>query len=83
MAGLGKKPALCCSREFAQLCDGISKAALVDALWNACQLGTNESAEEIETQAARNIYAALSAREDRIPKEVNAVAARRIDSDPE
>ena len=79
----GKKPAVMASREFAATLSGVSKQALIDALWCACQLGTDESSEQITTQAARNLEIALRERGDRIPPIVAAAAARRVDSDGE
>ena len=79
--GSFKKPALMCTHEFRMLFDQLSKAALIDALWCACQLGTDESAEQITTQAARNAQLALSARGDRKLPSVDEWATRRIDSD--
>jgi len=81
MSGINKKPALMASAEFADMCDAVSKAALIDALWCACQLGTDESAEQITTQAARNIQIALTERGDRVAASIRDAAARCIDSD--
>jgi hypothetical protein len=82
MARLGfKRPALA-SPAFALLCGRVSKAALVDALWCACQLGTDESREQITAQAARNLEIALDARDDRVPRAITTAAQGRIDSDP-
>jgi hypothetical protein len=81
MSGLGKKPAAMASAGFARMFDQLSKAALIDVLWCACQLGTDESSDEITTQAARNAIAAMAVRKDRIPKDIAAQARLRIDSD--
>ena len=81
MAGLGKKRTAVCSVAFAGQFDKLSKAALIDALWCACQLGTNETAEEIEAQAARNAKCALAMRGDKLPKGIAEFARRTIDSD--
>lgn len=82
MSGIGKKPALVASDAFTKLLDQLSKAALIDALWCACQLGTNDSEEEITIQAARNAVAALRMRSDRIPKDIAACAEDLLESDP-
>lgn len=82
LRGIGKKPALMASGEFDAMAGSISKAALVDALWCACQLGTDESADEIATQAARNIEIALRERGDKIPRDVAGFAAKPLSSDP-
>jgi hypothetical protein len=39
MRGLGKKPALMAPEEFDRVFSGVSKSALIDALWCAAQLG--------------------------------------------
>lgn len=83
MPGLGKKPPALATFEFAVVFDGISKAALIDALWCACQLGTDESDEQIFAQAARNAQIALRDRGDRCPQAIAIAAAQRIDSDGE
>ena len=83
MAGLGKKPPLLSSQPFAALFDQVSKAALIDALWCACQLGTDESEQQIATQAARNVVIALRQRGDRIPSTLQSQSENRIDSDPD
>ena len=70
------------SQEFARLFSQLSKAALIDALWCACQLGTNESADEIATQAARNVVPAMAHRGDRVPKDIVNIVGRPIYSDP-
>ena len=69
------------SGEFDELIGCYSKAALVDALWCACQLGTDESREEITTKAAREMLIALNLRDDRVRPALVAAAVRRIDSD--
>jgi len=69
------------SRECAVMLSTVSKQALIDALWCACQLGTDESSEQITTQAARNLEIALRERGDRIPPIVTETAARWITSD--
>jgi hypothetical protein len=81
MTGVGKKPALMASGEFRRALDRYSKMALLDALWCACQLGTDESSEEITTQAARNVLIALETRGDYIPNYLRKLAERHIDSD--
>jgi hypothetical protein len=83
MPGCSKKPAVMASRDFARMFNQLSKAALIDALWCACQLGTDESPEQIASQAARNAQIALHHRGDRWPTEIITVARGRIDSDPE
>lgn len=70
-----------CAPEFAALIGKASKAALVDALWNACHLGTDESTEQITTKAARELRIALDARCDRVPVILRNRAAWPIDSD--
>lgn len=77
-----KKPAVMCAPEFRTLLNQLSKAALIDTLWCACQLGTDESTPQITAQAARNAVAALRVREDRIPKDLEVAADALIDSDP-
>jgi hypothetical protein len=79
--GLGKKGPEMASGEFDAIIGCYSKAALVDALWCACQLGTDESAEQITTRAAREIRIALDLRGDRVRPELVAAASRRTDSD--
>lgn len=79
--GLGKKGPLCCSDEFDAMIGCYSKAALVDALWCACQLGTNESSEEITIRAAREMEIALNTRGDRVRPALVAAAGRRIEGD--
>lgn len=81
MAGLGKKPPMMASADFARLFDQISKAALIDALWCACQLGTDESREQITTKAAREVGLALKNRGDKIPSDIRYEAHKPIDSD--
>jgi hypothetical protein len=81
MAGLGKKPAVMASADFARLFDQVSKAALIDALWCACQLGTDESAEQITTKAAREVGLALKNRGDKIARDIKWHANKPIDSD--
>lgn len=81
--GLGKKPPAMASRAFDRLFSQCSKAALIDVLWCACQLGTDETADQIATQAARNAVIALDARRDAIPREIADVAKQRIDADTE
>jgi hypothetical protein len=76
-----KKGPLFASGEFDELIGCYSKAALVDALWCACQLGTDESREEITTKAAREMLIALNLRDDRVRPALVAAAVRRIDSD--
>ena len=79
--GQAKKPPLMASDAFTALFAQMSKAALIDTLWCACQLGTNEESAEISTQAARNAVIALEARHDRVPTNIKAQAALSIDSD--
>lgn len=76
-----KKPAAMASRDFALLFGKCSKQALIDALWCACQLGTDESDAGITTQAARNMIIALRERGDVIPTGMEAIAEQPIDSD--
>ena len=71
-----------CSLAFAGLMDKASKAALIDALWCACQLGTDETPEQILAQGARELRAALEMRGERVSRLVRDAAAVRIDSDP-
>lgn len=82
MRGITKKGLRMASPHFDAAFSRISKAALMDALWCACQLGTDESSGQIEAQAARNASAALYARGDRIPRDIAEMAIRTIDSDP-
>jgi hypothetical protein len=77
----GKKGVCMATPEFARVFDQISKAALIDALWCACQLGTNETPEEILTQAARNAVIALNQRGDRLPATMASLAHGHIDAD--
>jgi hypothetical protein len=79
--GLGKKPVVMASNAFSNLFSQVSKAALIDALWCACQLGTDESREQILTQAARNMVIALRERGDRVPPDIQHAADLKIDSD--
>lgn len=81
MAGVGKKPPTMASREFVSAFDRFSKAAILDALWCACQLGTDETTEQITTQAARNVVVALDHRGDYVPTFTRGLAERRIDAD--
>lgn len=76
-----KKPALLCGQPFRQMFDKMSKAALIDTLYCACQLGTNETGPEIATQAARNAVIALKNRGDRVPPEIISQSENSIDSD--
>lgn len=80
--GIFKKPALLCSPAFELMCESVSKKALVDALWCACQLGTDKSEEQIRAQAARNLRIALDGRGDALPKPISAASEVAIDSDP-
>lgn len=59
-----------------------TKAQLLDAIYTACHLGTDESDEQIGVQMARNIQAALYDRGEHIPKWLATEAEKRIDSDP-
>ena len=79
--GISKKPPLMTSPEFGRLFSKISKAALIDVLWCASQLGTDESPEQIAAQAARNAVIALEARGDRIPADLRTISEQPIDSD--
>jgi hypothetical protein len=80
--GPGKKrPPAMCAAEFAALFAQVSKAALIDALWCACQLGTDETREQITAKAAREVIIALDARGDRHPRGLDDWAKTRIDSD--
>lgn len=81
MSGLGKKGPVMAGREFARMFDQISKAALIDALWCACQLGTDESADQITTKAAREAAIALVNRGDRVPRDIVTQTKHLIDSD--
>jgi|TARA_R110000824_G_scaffold41944_1_gene124183 hypothetical protein len=78
--GLGKKGPLCASTEFDALIGSYSKAALVDALWCACQLGA-DTHEEITTRGAREMRIALRMRGDRVRPELVAIAERHRDGD--
>lgn len=71
------------SPQFVRVLGGASKQALIDALWCACQLGTDESSEQITTQAARNLVIAQRQRGDRVIQVVLTAANGRIDSDGE
>jgi FixJ family two-component response regulator len=73
-----KRPAAC-PWTFATMFDPVSKAALIDALWMACQLGTDESVEQITAQAASAVLAALRHRADRIPADIVAAAVGRTE----
>ncbi|OFW37676.1 MAG: hypothetical protein A3J29_06285 [Acidobacteria bacterium RIFCSPLOWO2_12_FULL_67_14b] len=66
---------------FAAMFSQLSKGALIDTLWCASQLGTNETAAEIASQAARNAAIALGLRGDGVPADVQAQSEQRIDSD--
>lgn len=77
-----KKPTAMCSAEFRVAFNKLSKAALIDTLWCAAQLGTNDQPDQIAAQAARNAEIALTTRGDRIPAAIAMTAQRRIDSDP-
>ena len=82
MNGRGmKKPPAMCTAGFARMFNQISKAALIDALWCASQLGTNDEFEQYESQAARSVVVALTERGDRVPEDIAIAAKRRIDSD--
>lgn len=76
-----KKPAAMASAPFARLFGKLSKQALIDALYCASQLGTNDSEPQIATQAARNAVIALIHRRDRVPGELLSQSKNRIDSD--
>jgi hypothetical protein len=82
MAIRRKKGTFCAPNSFDALISCYSKAALIDALWCACQLGTDGSYEEITTLAARELRIALQTRRDRVYQELVTVADRRIDNDP-
>jgi len=79
--GLGKKGTFYAPASFDELLGCYSKAALVDALWCACQLGTNESTEEITIRAAREMQIALRTRGDRVRPALVATAALPLDGD--
>lgn len=79
--GITKKPALLCSDEFRRLVSPVSKAALVDALWYACQLGTNDTDAEYTIRAAREIVHALRDRGDRVPADLQRVSVRPLTDD--
>ncbi len=81
MPGLGKKPPMMAPDSFARMCEQWSKAALIDVLFCACQLGTDESLDQIATQAARNAVIVCDYRQDRVPASLRECAERRIDSD--
>jgi hypothetical protein len=81
--GLGKKGPQMASEDFDAMIGCYSKAALIDALWCACALGTDESFEQITTKAAREMKIALNTRGDRVRPELVAASVRRIDSDPD
>lgn len=72
--------------ELARVFDGVSKAALVDALYCACVLGTDESLDQIAAKMARELSAALEYRGDRpaspYRKALERLSAVRIESDP-
>jgi len=76
-----KKPALMASEDFTREFSHVSKQALIDILWCACQLGTNETPREIEAQAARSACIVLQERGDRILPALKEWAERNIDSD--
>src|SRR5262245_55024754 len=80
--GISKKQNRMASDRFTILLGECSKVALIDALWCACQLGTDESEQEITAPAARNVVIALELRGDRIPKGMREAASVHIDSDP-
>lgn len=67
--------------EFSRLFNQCSKQSLIDSLWCACQLGTDESDSQITTQSARNAIIALQYRGDRVSREMRIVASKIIDSD--
>ena len=71
MSGLGKKPAMLASPHFAAMFEQLSKAALIDTLYYACQLGTDDD-EGITISAAKNAATALRDRGDRLPKDIAA-----------
>ena len=83
MAGFRKKLPVLTPAAFTDMFDKISKAALIDALWCASQLGTDETHEQITSLAARNAQIALRERGDRCPPEITTAASVRIDSDPD
>ena len=67
--------------EFVRLLDAVSKAALIDAMWNACQLGTDESEGQITAKACRETLLALKYRGDALPMPMRVAARTPIDSD--
>lgn len=77
---IGKKPAAMASHEFARMFSQVSKQALIDALWCASQLGTNDTIEEYIANAAKNVEIALRERGDRIPPDIAAAATMSIDA---
>lgn len=79
--GVVKRPPKMSSREFGALFAQVSKAALIDALWCACQLGTDDSDAQITAKAAREVLIALDSRGDRRPGGLVEAAAVWIDSD--
>jgi hypothetical protein len=70
MAGVGKKHTLMASREFSFAFDDLSKQALIDVLWCACQSRTDDSPEQIFARASREAVLALRERGDRVPKTI-------------
>ena len=81
MRGAAKKGTAFAGLPFDQLFSQISKAALIDVLYCACQLGTDETPEQIASQAARNALIALEGRCDRVPHDLRRAAEVPIDSD--
>lgn len=75
------KGVLMAPESFAQMFAQVSKAALIDALWCASQLGTNETEEEITTKAAREVRIALQNRGDVTSRAINAAAEAPLESD--
>ena len=75
------KSARIASNQFVSAMSLMSKQALIDTLWCACQLGTDESEQQIFTQAARNAVIALADRGDRQHPSISNAAILPIDSD--
>jgi hypothetical protein len=59
-----------------------SKAVLIDVVWNLCLLGTDETEGEMAVRMARELVLVLEGTGRRVPVDVRALAAQRIDSDP-
>jgi uncharacterized protein YceH (UPF0502 family) len=70
-----------CPAKFHTLFAQVSKDALIDALWCASQIGTDETTPQITAKAARELIIACNQRGDRPPTELVEAAKVRIDSD--